>query len=147
MTPAMPSQERPGHTNVEIAPDRSGRKIRQAMVLAAGLGERMRPLTDDRPKPMLAVAGKPIIDRILDDLIRNGIERVVVNTFYLPDVIEDHLAHRDAPDIGTVIPVVKNADAPVRMKGIHEGHQGTGALRKFEAIKQFAAIAGAGLTG
>ncbi len=95
----MPSQDHPGHINVAIAPNTSGRHIRQAMILAAGLGERMRPLTDTLPKPMLPIAERPIIDRIIDDLERGGIERVVVNTFYLPDAIEDHLSKRSAPEI------------------------------------------------
>lgn len=89
----------PSHTNIMIAPDQAGRKIRQAMVLAAGLGERMRPLTETMPKPMIPVGGTPIIDRILDILMIAGIERVVVNSFYLPEVLETHLQQRKRPDI------------------------------------------------
>lgn len=69
------------------------------MVLAAGLGERMRPLTERLPKPLIAVAGKPLIDHVLDRLWAAGVERVVVNVHYLADVLEQHLKHRKAPDI------------------------------------------------
>lgn len=65
--------------------------IRTAMVLAAGLGKRMRPLTATRPKPMVEVAGKPLIDHALDRLIAAGVQRAVVNVHYLPDALESHM--------------------------------------------------------
>jgi MurNAc alpha-1-phosphate uridylyltransferase len=72
---------------------------RTAMVLAAGLGERMRPLTDTMPKPMVPVAGKPLIDHVLDRLAAAGVERAVVNVHYLAGIIENHLKGRTAPRI------------------------------------------------
>ena len=69
----------------------------RAMVLAAGLGLRMRPITDDRPKPLVAIAGRTMLDRALDRLAAFGIERVVVNSHYLADQIEAHLGARAEP--------------------------------------------------
>lgn len=70
-----------------------------AMVMAAGLGKRMRPLTATRPKPLIPVAGKPLIDHILDKLVDAGVARAVVNVHYLADALEAHLALRKAPVI------------------------------------------------
>ena len=64
---------------------------RTAMVMAAGLGKRMRPLTATRPKPLVEVAGKALLDHVLDRLRAGGVERVVVNVHYLADALEAHL--------------------------------------------------------
>jgi MurNAc alpha-1-phosphate uridylyltransferase len=71
----------------------------KAMVLAAGLGTRMRPLTDRMPKPLVAVAGRALIDHVLDRLAEAGVERAVVNVHFLADAIERHLAAREKPKI------------------------------------------------
>jgi MurNAc alpha-1-phosphate uridylyltransferase len=71
----------------------------KAMVLAAGLGLRMRPLTDRMPKPMVPVAGKPLLDHVLDKLADANIGEAVVNVHYLPDQIIDHVARRSRPRI------------------------------------------------
>lgn len=71
----------------------------QAMVLAAGFGKRMRPLTDRIPKPMVPLGGRPLIDHVLDRLADAGIAQAVVNVHYLPEAIEKHLAGRQRPRI------------------------------------------------
>lgn len=67
------------------------------MVMAAGLGKRMRPLTITRPKPMVKVAGKPMIDHALDQLRDAGVAKAVVNVHYLPDSLEAHVLARKQP--------------------------------------------------
>jgi len=73
-----------------------------AMVMAAGLGKRMRPLTATRPKPLVQVAGKPLIDHVFDRLRAAGVRRAVVNVHYFGDALEAHLRAR-VKDIDVVI--------------------------------------------
>ena len=78
--------------NPETAPE-------TAIVLAAGLGTRMRPLTDTVPKPLLTVGDKTLLDYALDALAGAGVEKTVVNVHYLADQIEDHIQGRNHPEI------------------------------------------------
>jgi len=70
-----------------------------AMVLAAGLGQRMRPLTDKMPKPLIEVRGRAMLDTIFDRLEDAGITKVVVNLHYLGEMIEVHLKGRTTPEV------------------------------------------------
>src|SRR5215831_8435662 len=72
---------------------------KHAMVLAAGLGTRMRPFNGRVPKPLVPVGGKALIDYVLDRLAAQGVERTVVNVHHLADQIERHLAGRKRPKI------------------------------------------------
>ena len=72
-------------------PDPGGVVPATAMVMAAGLGKRMRPLTATRPKPLVEVAGKPLIDHVFDRLRSAGVGRAVVNVHYLADTLEAHV--------------------------------------------------------
>ena len=65
-----------------------------AMIMAAGLGKRMRPLTATRPKPLIEVGGKALLDHVLEKLRAAGVRKVVVNVHYLADALEAHLASR-----------------------------------------------------
>ncbi len=69
------------------------------MVLAAGLGKRMRPLTTTVPKPLIELGGRALIDHAIDRLEAAGVESVVVNIHYLPHLLRAHLARRRHPEI------------------------------------------------
>lgn len=73
--------------------------ITQAMVLAAGEGRRLRPLTEHTPKPLIPVGNKTMLDHALDQLVAIGVTRCVVNTYHLADQIRDHLKQRSSPAI------------------------------------------------
>ena len=77
----------------------SGRRPTHAMVLAAGFGKRMLPLTDTLPKPLIRLGGRPLLDHVLDRLGDAGIRAAVVNVHYLPGLIETHLSGRTHPQI------------------------------------------------
>ncbi|WP_448657623.1 nucleotidyltransferase family protein [Sphingomonas sp. CJ99] len=77
-----------------IRPEPTVQVPETAMVMAAGLGKRMRPLTATRPKPLVEVAGKPLIDHVFDRLRAAGVKRAVVNVHYLADALEAHLRRR-----------------------------------------------------
>ena len=72
---------------------------KRAMILAAGMGKRMRPVTVTTPKPLIEVGGRALIDHALDRLERAGVQRVVVNVHYLAQLIRVHLNRRRAPEI------------------------------------------------
>jgi MurNAc alpha-1-phosphate uridylyltransferase len=77
----------------------SAKRPSSAFVLAAGKGERMRPLTATIPKPLVSLGDRPLIDHVLDRLSAAGIKHAIVNVHYLADKLEKHLAHRSAPKI------------------------------------------------
>lgn len=77
---------------LSIRPAAAGPEIATAMVMAAGLGKRMRPLTATTPKPLINVSGRPLLDHVLGRLKEAGVRKVVVNVHYLADAVEAHLA-------------------------------------------------------
>lgn len=74
-------------------------KPHTAMVLAAGFGTRMRPLTDSMPKPLVALCGKPLVDHVLDRIADAGIERAIVNVHHFADMLEAHVDRRERPRV------------------------------------------------
>ena len=77
-----------------LRPDPAAAVPEVAMVMAAGLGKRMRPLTATRPKPLIEVAGRTLLDHSLDRLRAAGVRKAVVNVHYLADALEAHLDNR-----------------------------------------------------
>ena len=77
-----------------LRPDPKGKLPETAMVMAAGLGKRMRPLTATRPKPLVEIAGKTLLDHTFDHLRAAGVKKAVVNVHYLADALEAHLSNR-----------------------------------------------------
>lgn len=76
--------------------------LKTAMVLAAGRGDRMRPITDTTPKPLIEVGGMTMLGRMLDMMMRAGVEKAVVNAWHLADQIEAHVSERKRPAITVV---------------------------------------------
>lgn len=77
----------------------SAPRIDTAMVFAAGLGTRMRPITDTLPKPLVSIAGRTMLDHMLDRLAEAGIAKAVVNVHHLADQVEARLAGRTTPAV------------------------------------------------
>lgn len=73
--------------------------LKTAMVLAAGLGKRMRPITDTMPKPLVKISGKTLLDWCLDSLAQAGVDKAMVNVHYFPEQIVAHVAARRAPKV------------------------------------------------
>ncbi|NDU88999.1 MAG: NTP transferase domain-containing protein [Ferrovum sp.] len=83
----------------DTVPDRVYLLMPQAMILAAGRGERLRPFTDQRPKPLLPVRGKPLIEWQIEGLVRAGFDEIVVNGAWLAEPLESYLAQGRRWDI------------------------------------------------
>jgi MurNAc alpha-1-phosphate uridylyltransferase len=81
-------------TTMGLRPNPDVQVPETAMVMAAGLGKRMRPLTATRPKPLVEVAGRALVDHVFDRLRAAGVKRAVVNVHYLADAMEAYLKHR-----------------------------------------------------
>ena len=97
------------HATLSIRPHVAVEMPQSAMVLAAGLGKRMRPLTATRPKPLVEVAGRTLLDRALDRVEKAGIATAVVNVHYFADQIEAAVAARAGP------PAIRVSDERARL--------------------------------
>lgn len=95
--------------------------IEHAFITAAGFGARMRPLTDDRSKPMVEVGGKPIIGHVLDRLVAAGVKYVGVNTFYKPESLEAYLQQYETAHPGLTITVIRENELMDTGGGIKGG--------------------------
>jgi len=84
---------------MSLPPTASGDAITHGMVLSAGLGLRMRPITERTPKPLVSVSGRTLLDRALDHYAAAGLARAIVNTHHLADQITAHVQSRSRPDI------------------------------------------------
>lgn len=91
--------------------------VKQAMILAAGKGIRMRPLTLKAPKPLLEVAGKPLIYWHIERLARAGVVDIVVNTGYLGDVLATNLQHAGFERLGINLHLCNEGDNPLETAG------------------------------
>jgi len=92
-------------------------EIEIAFVLAAGLGKRMRPLTDTMPKPMVPLAGRPLVDHTLDRLEASGIKRVILNVHYMADVLEAHISARTRTRRGPFVLISNERDEVLETGG------------------------------
>ncbi len=89
----------------------------RAMVLAAGLGTRMAPLTQSRPKPLIELNGEPLIDHAIDRLVRGGVNFIVVNVHYMADQLIAHLEARRARDTSVEIHISSETGAILETGG------------------------------
>lgn len=95
--------------------------IEHAFITAAGWGKRMLPLTEDRPKPMVEAAGKPIIAHVLDRLVATGVKHIVINLFYKPEILQQFLQQYEAAHPGLTIVTVKEETLLDTGGGIRNG--------------------------
>jgi MurNAc alpha-1-phosphate uridylyltransferase len=91
--------------------------IKRAMILAAGLGTRMAPLTLEKPKPLIELKGKTLIDHCIDRLVRNGINFIVVNVHYKAEQIIAHIEKRQARDKNVEFRISDERDAILESGG------------------------------
>ena len=92
-----------------------------AMILAAGRGERMRPLTDDTPKPLLKVQGRALIDWHVQALARGGVTHIVINTAWLGEQIESHFSHISSNSSLLGLQRTQDGREPLSISYSHEG--------------------------